>query len=64
MLPKYPAQRHDGAVGEIELTANIAAALAILPDDLSLYFDTRAFSGAAQFPQRALASSKQASKIS
>ena len=39
MLPTYLTQRPDGAVGEVELTADFTAALAILPDDPSLYFD-------------------------
>ncbi|KSV78200.1 hypothetical protein N182_21190 [Sinorhizobium sp. GL2] len=36
---KYPALRPDGAVVEIEFNQEIAATLARLPDDPSLYFD-------------------------
>ncbi len=39
MLLKYPTLRPDGAVVEIELNHDIAATLARLPDDPSLYFD-------------------------
>ena len=36
---KYSALRPDGAVVEIEFNQEIAASLARLPDDPSLYFD-------------------------
>lgn len=36
---RYPALRPDGAVVEIEFNQEIAASLARLPDDPSLYFD-------------------------
>ncbi|MGN7737762.1 hypothetical protein [Sinorhizobium sp. Sb3] len=39
MSLKYPTLRPDGAVVEIKLDQDIAATLARLPDDPSLYFD-------------------------
>ncbi|RAS02268.1 hypothetical protein DEU52_13314 [Ensifer adhaerens] len=39
MSLEYPALRPDGAVVEIELKQEIAATLARLPDDPSLYFN-------------------------
>ncbi len=44
MSLKYPTLRPDGAVVEIELNQDIAATLARLPDDPSLYFNRRGYS--------------------